>query len=321
MIFPTAYCLSHLVYLVRHTYDERNGRNVTRSENKILTSEFENRREQLRTLAHRILGSLSEAEDVVQEAWLRLSKADWQKVENPGAWLTTVVGRLCLDLLRTRKTRREEPIGPEAEALPSAFDVEQNAIFVDDIGTAMTTVVDNLPPPERVAFILHDMFNVPFERIAPILARSPVAARQLASRGRRRVRGQSPSPEEDRHRQQEIVAAFLRASRGGDFSTLLALLDPDIVLRADAAAVAASLAYDPTSGLAPEIRGHEGVANIFIGRAQGAQAAMVDGAPGLVVAPRGWPLGVFEFVIEADLILEIILTSDPLVMGALELDY
>src|SRR5947208_13902424 len=234
-------------------------------EKEILAERFEANRTHLKTVAWRMLGSGSEAEDAVQEAWLRLAGADTGSVQNLRGWLTTVVARICLDTLRGRKVRREEPIGPEAEAVESAHDGERAAEIADSIGVAMLVVLETLAPAERVAFVLHDMFNLPFEDIARVVGRSPAAARQLASRARRRVQGQPATPEADRARQREVVEAFLAAARGDDFSGLLAVLDPDVVLRADAAAVAMSLARiragAPALALAPEIRGAQVVGN------------------------------------------------------------
>ena len=271
-----------------------------------------------------MLGSRSEAEDAVQEAWLRLSRAAPDTVENLTGWLTTVVGRVCLDLLRTRKMRHEEAIGREAEAVANDDNAERDMALADSIGVAMLTVLDTLPPPERVAFVLHDMFNLPFEDIASIVGRSVVAARQLASRARRRVQDQPPVPEADRLRQREIVNAFLTASRGGDFSELLAVLDPNVVLRADAAALALSAARAAQG--APELReremrGREPIAKLFQGRAKGARLASVDGSPGLVVPIGGALVAVFEFITENGAITEIALTSDAQTIGAMALEY
>lgn len=290
-------------------------------EAELLAQRFEADRPRLKAVAFRMLGSPSEAEDAVQEAWLRLSRADSGAVGNLSAWLTTVVARLCLDALRSRKSRREEAIGIEAERVASADDAERDMALADSIGVAMLAVLDTLTPPERVAFVLHDMFNLTFDDIAPILGRSPVAARQLASRARRRVQGQPAVSEADRVRQREVVEAFLAASRGGDFAALLKVLDPDVVVRADAAAVAASLAQAARGApqLAPEIRGQETVARLFEGRAQAARLALVDGAPGLVVAFGGPPIAVFEFTVENGAIVEIALTSDRRAIGAMRL--
>ncbi|HEX7726211.1 MAG TPA: sigma-70 family RNA polymerase sigma factor [Rhizomicrobium sp.] len=294
------------------------------TETELLARKFEANRGHLRAVAYRMLGSRSEAEDAVQEAWLRLSRAAPDTVENLTGWLTTVVGRVCLDLLRTRKMRHEEAIGREAEAVANDDNAERDMALADSIGVAMLTVLDTLPPPERVAFVLHDMFNLPFEDIASIVGRSVVAARQLASRARRRVQDQPPVPEADRLRQREIVNAFLTASRGGDFSELLAVLDPNVVLRADAAALALSAARAAQG--APELReremrGREPIAKLFQGRAKGARLASVDGSPGLVVPIGGALVAVFEFITENGAITEIALTSDAQTIGAMALEY
>jgi RNA polymerase sigma-70 factor, ECF subfamily len=278
-----------------------------------LAGEFEASRAHLRAVAYRMLGSRGEAEDAVQEAWLRLAGADTGSVHNLRGWLTTVVARICLDMLRARKVRREEPIGPEAEAVESAHDGEREAEIADSIGVAMLVVLETLAPAERVAFVLHDMFGLPFDDISPVVGRSPAAARQLASRARRRVQGEPVTPEADRARQREVVDAFLAAAHGQDFSRLLALLDPDVVLRADAAAVSLSLARAGAGApqLAPEIRGAEAVARTFKGGAAAAQFALIDGDPGVVWAPAGRPRAVFEFVVEDGRVVEINLTVDP----------
>lgn len=294
------------------------------SETELLAQRFEADREHLRTIAYRMLGSRSEAEDAVQEAWLRLSRADASAVDNLTGWLTTVVGRVCLDFLRTRKMRHEEVIGREAEAVTSNDDTERETALADSIGMAMHAVLDTLSPPERVVFVLHDLFNLPFEEIAPIVGRSSAAARQLASRARRRIQGQPAVSEADRLRQREIVNAFLSASRGGDFSALLAVLDPDVVVRADAAAIALSAARAAQGApdlLGPETHGREQVAKLFQGRARAARPASVDGNPGLVVAVGGQLIAVFEFTIENGTITEIALTSDARTIGAMTLEY
>jgi RNA polymerase sigma-70 factor (ECF subfamily) len=271
-----------------------------------------------------MLGSRSEAEDAVQEAWLRLTRADAATLDNLNAWLTTVVARVCLDILRARKTRREEPIGPEAAALAAGESAEREEQIADSIGVAMLVVLETLAPAERVAFVLHDMFNVPFEDIAAVIERSPPAARQLASRARRRVQGvrADASYEADRARRREIVSAFLAASRAGDFSALLALLDPNVVLRADAAAVQASLARAGAGApvLSAEMRGRDVVAKTFSGRAAAAQVALVDGFPGLVFAPGGKPFVVFDFVVERERVVEIELIADRETIARTELE-
>jgi len=200
-----------------------------------LAEQFEANRGHLKAVAYRMLGARGEAEDAVQEAWLRLAGADAKgdagSVHNLRGWLTTVVARICLDMLRARAVRREEPIGPEAESVAGGADAEREAEIADSIGLAMLVVLETLAPAERVAFVLHDMFNLPFDEIAQVVGRSPAAARQLASRARRRVQGQPATPaiESDRARQREVIDAFLAAARGDDFAALLAILDPDVV--------------------------------------------------------------------------------------------
>ena len=239
-------------------------------EKKFLAEKFEADRARLRAVAYRMLGSTGEADDAVQETWLRLSRSDTSAVGNLGGWLTTVLARVCLDMLRSRKSRREEPMGPHVPE-PVADDAHEMA---DSVGAALLVVLETLAPAERLAFVLHDMFAVPFEEIAPIVGRTPAAARQLASRARRRVQG-SPPPDADFNRQKNIVDAFLKASREGDFEGLLAVLDPEVVVRADQAA--------QRLGSLAEIRGATAVAEFFKGRAQAAKPALVDGSPALAV--------------------------------------
>ncbi|MGH2621166.1 MAG: sigma-70 family RNA polymerase sigma factor [Anaerolineales bacterium] len=280
-----------------------------------LAERFEEKRSHLRTVAYRMLGSLSEADDAVQEAWLRLSRSDPSGVENLGGWLTTVVARVCLDMLRSRKSRREEPLDtrlPEPIARRAAgTDPEHEALLADSVGPALLLVLETLAPAERLAFVLHDLFAMPFDEIAPIVGRSPAAARQLASRARRRAQGTAAVPDADRARQRKIVDAFLAASREGDFDALLEMLDPDVVLRADRAAVA--------MGAQPEIRGAPAVAETFRGRARVAQPALVDGAAGAVWAPGGRPRVVFGFTITGGKILAIDLLADPAHLRQLDL--
>src|SRR5215211_6152809 len=265
---------------------------------------FEAHRSRLRAVAYRMLGSSTEADDAVQETWLRLSRTDVDAVDNLAGWLTTVVARVSLNMLQARTTRREEPAG---EDLPDPVsedgdDPEQQALQAEGVGLALLVVLDTLTPPERLAFVLHDLFAVPFEEIAPILDRSPAAARQLASRARRRVQG-APPPDTDLARQRAVVDAFLAASRQGNFEALVALLDPDVVLRADPAAV--------RTGAAAEVRGAAAVAGTFSGRAQTARPALVDGAPGAVWAPGGRPRVAFGFTVADGRILVIDLLADP----------
>jgi len=291
------------------------------SEQKILAERFEANRVHLRAVAYRILGSASEADDAVQDAWLRLSGAGGGEVDHFRGWLTTTVARISLDMLRARKRRAERPIGPEAEAMASGDDVEREALMADSVGVAVLIVLEALAPAERVAFVLHDMFDVPFDDIARIVGRSTAATRQLASRARRRVQGASAGAEADRARQREVVEAFLAASRGDDFSALLALLDPGVLLRADATAVAMSLARGGAGApvLAAETRGAEAVARTFSGRARAAQVALIDGDAGLVFAPGGKPIVVFDFVVENGRIIEISLIADAHNIAALDL--
>ncbi len=278
----------------------------------LLARRFETDRARLRAIAYRMLGSRTDAEDAVQEAWLRLSRAGDAGVENLGGWLTTVVARVCLDMLRVRRARREEFADEAVPRLAAAADAEQEALLAESVGLAMLVVLDRLTPAERVAFVLHDMFDLPFEEIAGIVGRSVDASRQLASRARRRVRGATGDPEVDRDRQRQVVEAFLAASRRGDFDALLALLDPSVVARADAAAVAA--------GAAPEVRGAAEVATTFAGRARAARPALVDGLVGLAWAPGGRPRVVFDFTTENGRIVAIDLIADPARLGELELE-
>jgi RNA polymerase sigma factor (sigma-70 family) len=270
-----------------------------------LAERFEENRTRLRNVAYRMLGSLSEADDAVQEAWLRLSRSETSSIENLGGWLTTVVGRVCLDMLRARESRREEPMNartPKPIASPErGIEPEQEALLADSVGLALLVVLETLAPAERVAFVLHDMFAVSFEEIGAAVGRSPAAARQLASRARRRLHG-AAVPDADLTRQRRVVEAFLAASRNGDFAALLAVLDPDVVLRADPAAVA--------MGSSREVRGAAAVAETFKGRAVAAQPAVVNGAAGAVWAPGGRPRVVFGFTITNGKIVQIELVAD-----------
>jgi len=257
------------------------------SENGVLSTVFEAQRPRLRAVAYRMLGSRSEADDAVQETWLRLSRSSDTTVENLGAWLTTVISHICLDMLRSRKVRGDDMEHAQEPREPSlttslANPQEDELVLADSVSAALLVVLQKLSPAERVAFVLHDMFDLSFEEIAPILERTPEATRQLASRARRRVRGEdslTETQQDDRQRQREIVGAFLAASRGGDLQGLLAVLDPDIVFRADAAAV--------RMGGPAELKGATAVAGIFKGRAQAAQPALINDAVGVLVAPAG----------------------------------
>ncbi|GAA2675269.1 RNA polymerase sigma factor SigJ [Nonomuraea recticatena] len=267
--------------------------------NNELALRFEEHRTHLKAVAYRMLGSLSEADDAVQEGWLRLSRTDTNDVENLGGWLTTVVGRVCLDMLRSRE-RREEPVG---ERLPDPIvagdqpgDPEREAMLADSVGLAMLVVLDTLAPAERLAFVLHDMFAVPFEEIAPIVERAPSATRQLASRARRRVQGVAPVPDSDLSRQRKVVDAFLAAARGGDFQALVAVLDPSVVQRAAAL------------GHLTVLRGAAAVAEqamTFARVASGAHPVLINGAAGVVAAtPDGRPFSLLAFTIVDDRIVE-----------------
>jgi len=274
-------------------------------ETKFLARQFEVNRAHLRAVAYRMLGSLSEAEDAVQESWLKLSHAEVEDVANLGGWLTTVVARVCLDHLRRRRSRREEPLEtdrPEPLSGPEA-DPEHEAAMADSVGLALLVVLQTLAPAERVAFVLHDMFDLPFDEIAPVLGRTPATTRQLASRARRRVQGAPRTPDADLARRHQVVDAFLAASRGGRFEDLLAVLDPGIVVRPDAAAVRA--------GGPGEIRGADAVARFFLGRATGARPALIEGAVGAVVAPQGRLFLALRFTIEEDRITAIEAIADP----------
>jgi RNA polymerase sigma-70 factor (ECF subfamily) len=286
------------------------------TEHERLAEQFEAKRSHLRAVAYRMLGSLTEAEDAVQESWLRLSRSDTSTVENIGGWLTTVVARVCLDMLRSRKSRREEPLDahvPEpAASRADGIDAEHEMVLADSVGLALLVVLETLAPAERLAFVLHDMFALSFDEIAPIVDRSPAAARQLASRARRRVQGASTVPDANLTRQREIVDAFLAASRGGDFNALLAVLDPDVVLRSDAAA--------RRPGVPAELRGAAEVASRAVkGGARAARPVLVNGAVGVVVAPRGRLLMVLRFTIAGDKIVEIEAVADADRLRGLEL--
>ena len=279
------------------------------SEHDWLAERFEENRPHLRAVAYRMLGSSAEADDAVQETWLRLSRAGAGEVENLSGWLTTIVARVSLNMLRSRTLRREEPIDPPATGQPVApppngTDPEHEAVLADSVGLALLVVLDTLTPAERLAFVLHVMFAVPFEEIAPIVERSPVATRQLASRARRRVQEAGPGePQGEISRRREVVAAFLAASREGDFDALLTMLDPDIVLRADNAAA--------QMGADAEAIGPRAVAGIFSGRAKALRPALIDGAPGAVWTYRGETRVVFAFTFTGGTITAIEQIADP----------
>ncbi|MEV0616309.1 RNA polymerase sigma factor SigJ [Nonomuraea sp. NPDC050404] len=284
-----------------------------------LADQFQGHRPHLKAVAYRMLGSLSEAEDAVQEAWLRLARTDAGDIDNLGGWLTTVVGRVCLDLLRARKSRREESL---EERLPDpvisradAADPEQEVLLADSVGLALLVVLESLTPPERLAFVLHDMFGLPFEQIAPIVDRTPVAAKKLASRARRRVRGAAPNPDPDLAGQRRVVDAFLAAARGGDFAALVSILDPDVVLRADGGTLTGGLKI---------IRGVAAVAGqlaTFQRMATSAATcpALINGLAGLVNTIDDQPISVMSFTIADGRIATIDILSDPARLATLDL--
>ncbi len=287
---------------------------------EVLASQFEANRPRRQAVAYRMLGSLTEAEDAVQETWIRLNRSDAQSIDNLGGWLTTVLSRVCLGVLRSRRTHHEETIREFDEPEPEQVDPEAEVILADTMGPALLLILDALSPSERLAFVLHDLFSVPFEDIAPIVDRSPAAARQLASRARRRVQGRDEAHPGDIRRQQQVVEAFLAASRRGDFEALVTLLDPDAVLRADRSAVKAATANRAKGAplLAAEVRGGRAVANALVGRAQAAQLALIDGSPGAVWAPGGRPRAIFAFRVIGSTITEIEIVTDPSVVTALQ---
>jgi RNA polymerase sigma-70 factor, ECF subfamily len=283
-----------------------------------LAERFEEHRTRLRGVAYRMLGSLSEADDAVQEAWLRVSRADTDDVENLGAWLTTVVGRVSLNMLRSRRSRREEPMGvhvPEPIVdREGGTDPEHEALLADSVGLALLVVLETLSPAERLAFVLHDMFAVPFDEIAPIVDRSPEAARQLASRARRRVQGENTVPDADLDTQREVVDAFLAAARDGDFDRLVAVLDPDVVLRAD-------LGPLPAGG-SREVRGAAAVAGQALTYSRLGllmQPALINGAAGLVSTRDGQPFSVGGFTVRDRRIVAIDILADPARLRRLDL--
>jgi RNA polymerase sigma factor (sigma-70 family) len=279
-----------------------------------LTARFEESRPRLHALAYRMLGSHAEADDAVQETWLRLRRNDPDQIENVGGLLTTVVGRVCLDRLRARRARPEDPVedlaangAPDTD--PTTDPVDE-ALLAESVGAALMVVLDRLGPAERVAFVLHDVFGVPFDDVAEILGRSPDASRQLASRARRRLQGSTPDGRLDLVRQRDVVDAFLRAARGGEFEALMQLLDPDVVLLPDAAAVA--------MGSLRETRGAEAVATVLSGGARGAVLALIDGVAGFVWAPGGQIRGVVRFTVRDGRVVAIDVTGDEERIRALD---
>lgn len=279
-------------------------------EQNFLAERFEADRARLRGVAYRMLGSLPEAEDAVQEAWLRLSRSGAEGVDNLSAWLTTVTSRVCLDMLRGRKARREDAIGEGAPEPSTTAEeaVERETILADSVGLALLVVLRSLTPAERIAFVLHDLFDLPFDEIAPIVERTPEAARQLASRARRRVRG-GEALDASQTAQKSVVDAFLLASRTGDLAGLMAVLAPDVVVRSDVLG---------GGGQVRELRGAEKVANFYNGLAQSARTALVDGAIGAVVAPLGQMNRVLDFKVENGRIVEIFVAGDPERLGTVE---
>ncbi|WP_217545312.1 RNA polymerase sigma factor SigJ [Streptomyces sp. GbtcB6] len=288
---------------------------------ELLAGRFQEHRGHLRAVAYRMLGSLAEAEDAVQEAWFRLGRTDADEIRNLGGWLTTVVGRVCLDMLRSRTARREQPIDetfvPDPVIRPlSSVDPEQEVLEADSVGLALLIVLETLEPAERLAFVLHDMFAVPFDDIAPIVERSPAATRQLASRARRRVQGATPTGDPDLGRQRKVLEAFLAASRGGDFEALVALLHPDVVLRVDSGALVRGAAASKV------VRGARTVAEqalTFRQFADSAWLALVNGTVGMVTTPEGRPLSVMAVTVAEGRITEMYILADPERLARLEL--
>jgi RNA polymerase sigma-70 factor (ECF subfamily) len=288
------------------------------NDNDWLANRFQEQRPHLRAVAYRMLGSLSEADDALQEAWLRISRSDTSEVENLGGWLTTVVARVSLNMLRSRKAKREESLEawmPDpVVSSPDRSDPEQHALIADSVGLALLVVLETLSPAERLAFVLHDMFGVPFDEIAAITERSPAAARQLASRARRRVQGQAPVPDADLARQREVVDAFSAAAEEGNFEALLEVLDPDIVLRSDGGP------GRPEDSVV--VRGARAVAERAVSFARlslYAVPALVNGAVGAVVAPDGRPSAVIGFTVSNGRIVEMNILADPERLGELDL--
>lgn len=289
-------------------------------DNELLADRFQEHRGHLRAVAYRMLGSLSEADDAVQETWLKLGRTDVGEIRNLAGWLTTVVGRVCLDMLRSRAARREEPMDtyvpdPLVSSL-DRIDPEQEVLLADSVGLALLVVLETLEPAERLAFVLHDMFAVPFDDIAPVVGRSSAATRQLASRARRRVQGAAPEPEPDLNRQKQVLDAFLAASRAGDFEALVSLLHPDVVLRADSGALVGGAAASKV------VRGATGVAQqalMFRQFSEFSRLALVNGAVGVVTAPEGRPLSIMGVTVADGRIVEMYILSDPERLAGLDL--
>ncbi|MDN3023432.1 sigma-70 family RNA polymerase sigma factor [Streptomyces sp. S.PB5] len=277
------------------------------SENEFLARRFEEHRGRLRAVAHRMLGSVAEADDAVQEAWFRLSRSDTREVGNLGGWLTTVVGRVCLDMLRSRKSRAEQPLEPDVPVPAAVPGPEQDVLLADSVGAALLVVLETLTPAERLAFVLHDLFAVPYDDVATVVGRTPTAARQLASRARRRVQG-APEPDVDLVRQREVVDAFLAAAREGDFGALVAVLDPDVVARTEAGIVAGALA------VAKGASGYSRLAAL-------ARPVLVDGATGIAVLVDGRVDRVLAFTFVRDRIAVIDITTEPARVAGLDVEF
>ncbi len=287
-----------------------------------LSARFEENRPRLRAVAYRLLGSTSDTEDAEQETWLRVTRADTRTVDNLGGWLTTVITHVCLDMLRARKTRENAApalVAESAAAASEPTDPEREVLLADAVGSAMMVVLDTLTPPERVAFVLHDLFALSFEDIGALVGRSADATRQLASRARRRVQG-AGEREEELPSQREVAGAFMAASRDGNLEAVLAVLDPEVILRVDPAAVkaAAANAAKGAPRLVPEVRGAADVARVFLGSAEVARPALVDGTPGAAWAPGGRPRAVWAFKVAQGRIVEVQFMVDPKTIARLE---
>jgi RNA polymerase sigma factor (sigma-70 family) len=284
------------------------------SEKEVLAQRFEEHRSHLRAVAYRMLGSLNEADDAVQETWLKLSRSDVSEVRNLGGWLTTVAGRVCLDMLRSRGARREEPLHDQEDGLirlpdpvvsgPGGVDPEQEMLVADSVGIALMIVLQTLSPAERLAFVLHDLFAVPFDEIAAVLGRTSASTRQLASRARRRVEGAAPAADTDIARRREVVDAFLTASRGGDFDALLAVLDPDVVARSDGGTLRPTMLRRGAADVASQ-------AITFARFAEAGHAALVNGSPGVVAMAEGRVMSVMAFTIRGGRITALDILTDP----------
>ncbi|MGW3563720.1 sigma-70 family RNA polymerase sigma factor [Streptomyces sp. NPDC000941] len=293
------------------------------SDKELLAQRFEEHRSHLRAVAYRMLGSLNEADDAVQETWLKLSRSDVSEVRNLGGWLTTVAGRVCLDMLRSRSSRREEPLPEQQDGPirlpdpvvsgPGGVDPEQEMLVADSVGIALMIVLQTLSPAERLAFVLHDLFAVPFDEIAPILGRTSASTRQLASRARRRVEGAAPAADTDLARKREVVDAFLTASRGGDFDALLAVLDPDVVARSDGGTLRPSLLRRGAADVASQ-------AITFARIAEAARPVLINGSPGVVSVAEGRVVSVMAFTIRGGRITALDILTDPERIAGMDLD-